>query len=480
MRSGTLLAFLFSLITVTVCFAESPPYREEALSAMETIRKRTPPPSLSAEYTSIVETFSRAEELTGRDKTDEAGKLYHLTLLKYSLYEKKVKALATTSANGEIPPPASADASTKGSQEKTPPSKPSRVTDNDKPGTIPSPPDTAASVKSASPPPSAPVSRVGKPVGQVTAPTSAGTEDEEGTENGPVSSRLIIGEKMVYTVKKRQSLRMLGARLGVNWRTIARENGLDPAKSLTAGQKVRINTLRIVPKTRTEGIVINIPDRTLYLFRDKKLEKAVPVGLGMSKNAKWASWQTPTGRFRITSKVKDPTWFVPPSIQKEMKLRGKAVQLKVPPGKKNPLGRYALKTSLSGILIHGTTRPESIYTFSSHGCIRVLPSNIEDIFPDVRVNTGGEIIYQPVKVALSDDGRVFIEVHGDVYGRFKNMESVTKGLISRHNAEKKVDWDKVRSSLRRKSGIPEDVTLPESEASLRSSKKDVAITAASQ
>jgi hypothetical protein len=193
-----------------------------------------------------------------------------------------------------------------------------------------------------------------------------------------------------------------------------------------------------------------------------------------------ATWQTPTGKFRITSKVKDPTWFVPPSIQKEMKLSGKAVQLKVPPGKKNPLGRYALKTSLSGILIHGTTRPESIYTFSSHGCIRVLPSNIEDIFPDVRVNTGGEIIYQPVKVALSDDGRVFIEVHGDVYGRFKNMESVTKGLISRHNAEKKVDWDKVRSSLRRKSGIPEDVTLPESEASLRSSKKDVAITAASQ
>jgi L,D-transpeptidase ErfK/SrfK len=285
---------------------------------------------------------------------------------------------------------------------------------------------------------------------------------------------------MVYTVKKRQSLRMLGARLGVNWRTIARENGLDPSKSLAAGQKVHINTRRIVPKTRAEGIVINIPDRTLYLFRDKKLEKALPVGLGMPTNTKIASWQTPTGTFRITSKVKDPTWFVPPSIQKEMKDRGKVVQMKVPPGKGNPLGRYALKTSLSGILIHGTTRPESIYTFSSHGCIRVLPSNIEEIFPDVRVNTAGEIIYQPVKVALSDDGRVFLEVHGDIYGRLKNMESVTKGLISRHNAEKKVDWDKVRSSLRRKSGIPEDVTLPESEAHVKSSKKDVAITTASQ
>ena len=481
MRSGTLLALLFSLITVTVCFAEAPHYRDEALSAMETLRKSTPPPSLSAEYTSIVETFSRAEELTGRDRFDEAGKLFHLTLLKYSLYAKKVKVLATTSANGEpFPPPASADVQTEGSTKKTPTPQPVPIPGNDKPEIIPSPPDTATSGKTASPRPSPPASRVGKPVGQGTAPTSAGTEDEEGTESGPVSSRLIIGEKMVYTVKKRQSLRMLGAKLGVNWRTIARENGLNPAKSLSAGQKVRINTRRIVPKTRTEGIVINIPDRTLYLFRDKKLEKAVPVGLGMPTNTKIASWQTPTGTFRITSKVKDPTWFVPPSIQKEMKQRGKVVQIKVPPGKKNPLGRYALKTSLSGILIHGTTRPESIYTFSSHGCIRVLPSNIEDIFPDVRVNTVGEIIYQPIKVALSDDGRVFLEVHGDVYGRFKNMESVTKGLISRHNAEKKVDWDKVRSSLRRKSGIPEDVTLPESEAPLRSSKKELAITAASK
>ncbi|PKN59558.1 MAG: hypothetical protein CVU53_07595, partial [Deltaproteobacteria bacterium HGW-Deltaproteobacteria-11] len=256
MRSGTLLALLFSLITVTVCFAEAPHYRDEALSAMETLRKSTPPPSLSAEYTSIVETFSRAEELTGRDRFDEAGKLFHLTLLKYSLYAKKVKVLATTSANGEpFPPPASTEVQTEGSTKKTPTPKPVPIPGNDKPEIIPSPPDTATSGKTASPRPSPPASRVGKPVGQGTAPTSAGTEDEEGTESGPVSSRLIIGEKMVYTVKKRQSLRMLGAKLGVNWRTIARENGLNPAKSLSAGQKVRINTRRIVPKTRTEGIV---------------------------------------------------------------------------------------------------------------------------------------------------------------------------------------------------------------------------------
>jgi lipoprotein-anchoring transpeptidase ErfK/SrfK len=462
MRCGTLFALLFSLIAVSACYSESPHYRDEALSAIGMLRKNAPPPPLSAEYASIEETFYRAEELAGRNRLEDAGKLYHLTLLKYSLYEQKVKTLETSPVNGEpsASPPTSTGAPPEGNPGKTSIPEPSRIPGNGTPGILPPPAGTAPPGQTASP------------------PAAAGNDDEEVAENGPGSSRLIIGEKMVYTVKKRQSLRMLGARLGVNWRAIARDNGLDPSKPLSAGQKVRINTRRIVPKTRAEGIVINIPDRTLYLFRDKKLEKALPVGLGMPTNTRTVSWQTPTGKFRITSKVKDPTWFVPPSIQKEMQERGKVVQSKVPPGKSNPLGRYALKTSLAGILIHGTTRPESIYTFSSHGCIRVLPSNIEEIFPDVRLNTGGEIIYQPVKVALSDDGRVFLEVHGDVYGRLKNLQDAAKGEINRHNAEKKVDWDKVRSSLRRKSGIPEDVTLTESATPVRTSSESIAITAA--
>lgn len=458
-----LLVILFSLATATVCRAESRHFRNEALSAMQAIRKKAPPLPLAEEFTSIVDTFSRAEELAGQSMLDEAEKMYRLTLLKYSLYEKKVNSLPTPPVN-EKPssqPAASVEDQPEESVEKTPVLEPSRIPGNDAPESIAPPDDTAS------------------PLHNVSPGRRAETEDDQDREIGPVSSHLIIGEKMVYTVKKRQSLRMLGAKLGVNWRTIARENGLNPATPLTVGQKLRINTRRIVPRTRTEGIVINIPDRTLYLFRDKKLEKALPVGLGMPKNSMKESWQTPTGTFTITSKIKDPTWFVPSSIQREMKQQGKVVQTEVPPGKKNPLGKYALKTSLSGILIHGTTRPESIFTFSSHGCIRVLPANIEEIFADIRINTAGEIIYQPVKMALSDDGRVFIEVHGDIYGRHKNLEEVAKELINRHNAQKKVDWNKVRSSLQRKTGIPEDVTLLETSASAGAGREGPMITTAS-
>lgn len=457
MRCGSLLAILLSLTTVTVCFAGPRSFRDQALASTEAVRRVAPPPTLAAEYTSIMNTFSQAEELARQDRVDEAEKLYHLTLLKCSLYQEKVKDLAPPPTNGEQPPPSGAPAGDPPHDvPEHPPGTPPEVPGNGTPRKIPSPPDTA----------------------ELGTDPSIGEEGDEGADNGPVSSRLMIGEKKVYTVRKQQSLRILGARLGVNWRTIARDNNLDPSQLLEPGQKLIINTRRIVPKTRAEGIVINIPDRTLYFFRDKKLEKAVPVGLGMPTNTRKVTWQTPTGKFRITSKVKDPTWFVPPSIQKEMKERGKTVQSVVPPGKTNPLGRYALKTSLSGILIHGTTRPASINTFSSHGCIRVHPAKIEEIFPHIRVNTGGEIIYQPVKVALSDDGRVFLEVHGDVYRRIKNLEDEAKGQIIRHNAENKVDWDKVRSSVRRKSGIPEDVTLTETEAAGRLGKKGIAVTTA--
>jgi L,D-transpeptidase ErfK/SrfK len=282
---------------------------------------------------------------------------------------------------------------------------------------------------------------------------------EDATETSPIPSTMIIGRKTLYTVKKGETLRMVGARFGVNWRVIARDNSLDPGKNLKPGQQLRINTTRIIPKAILEGIVINIPERTLYLFKGKKLEKTLPVGLGMKKSRDAALWQTPTGKFRIVSKVKDPTWFVPSSIQSEMRQKGKTVKSVVPPGDRNPLGKYALKTSLAGILIHGTISPDSVYGFNSHGCVRVLPSNMQEIFNEIRVNTGGEIIYQPIKLAASADGRIFLEVHGDIYDRHKNLEEVAKGLITRNNVAQKVDWVKVRSLVKKRSGIPEDVTM---------------------
>lgn len=427
MRTGILLAIVFSIVTASFCSAEPQVNRAEAAAALAKLRRSEPPPALSEEFRSIEETFAKAEELSRSRKTGDALKFYNLTILKSAVYEKKLleTAEAAPAATDTIRE-SSGDTSTSG------------------PGPAEGPPEKSPGLDSR---------QEGE---DEDADTDSRRADEPATS--PLVSKTIIGREFTYKVKRRESLRMVGAKLGVSWRSIARENSLDPKKPLEPGQRLKIDTRRIIPKTRAEGIVINIPDRTMYLFKGKKLERAVPVAVGMPTSRKDEVWRTPTGTFRIISKVKYPTWFIPQSILKKMKKSRKEVQTSVPPGKRNPLGRYALKTSLTGILIHGTVSPESIYSYSSHGCIRVMPGNMKEIFDDIRINTGGEIIYQPVKLALSDDGRVFLEVHGDAYEQFQDLEAVARTLIEKNRVERMVDWERVKSSVRNKKGVPVDVS----------------------
>lgn len=262
----------------------------------------------------------------------------------------------------------------------------------------------------------------------------------------------LIGGETLYTVEKGDSLELISAKLGVSSRNIMKDNGLDPKKRLRIGQELRVNTRRIVPKSLDNGIIINIPEKRLYFFRNGGVT-SFPVGLGLP------SWRTPTDKFKVTAKEKNPTWYVPKSIQNEMAMKGKPVETIVPPGPDNPLGKYAVKTSLPGILIHETIWPTSVYQFRSHGCIRVLPQHIEPFFQEVAINTPGEILYIPVKVALSEEGRVFIEVHRDGYKKIKSLNDEARGLLEKLGVSHRIDWARVEGILKEKSGIAEDITL---------------------
>jgi L,D-transpeptidase ErfK/SrfK len=282
------------------------------------------------------------------------------------------------------------------------------------------------------------------------------------------ASRL-VGNEFMYRVSKRDTVRLIAAKFGISSRNILRLNRLKKGEPLKEGQRLKIITRRILPKGIEDGILINIPDRTMYLFRDGKLATMYPVALGKPSIGENRGWHTPTGAFSIVGKARDPVWKVPPSIRKEMKSLGKEVLEEVPPGDANPLGRYVLRTSIPGILIHGTNLPSSIYGFNSHGCIRVYPENMEQLFRTVSVRTQGEIVYKPVKVAESDTGRIFLEVHPDVYDKVNNLEVEAWKIISNRNMNDRVDWEKVMNAVDSRSGIPEDVTreLPEAHSAKR-------------
>lgn len=287
------------------------------------------------------------------------------------------------------------------------------------------------------------------------------TEHDEVTES--FSSPRLIGTVGTYTVSKGDTIRLVAAKLGVSRAQLAAMNKLNLKDRLKVGQTLRFNNRRIIPEHRfKDGILVNIPDRMLYLFQQGNLAYATAVALGTPTKTEQFVWETPTGTFRIINKTKDPTWTVPPSIQEEMRLEGKEVITSIPPGPENPLGKYAMKTSLPGILIHSTTKPWSIYTYASHGCIRVFPDRMEELFKLVRQNTPGEIIYKPVKLAVTDEGRVLLEAHADIYNKTRGLSNEAVALIRIRGLEDKVDWRKVKQTISRKSGVAEDVTRPDS------------------
>jgi len=82
----------------------------------------------------------------------------------------------------------------------------------------------------------------------------------------------------------------------------------------------------------------------------------------------------------------------------------------VPPGPDNPLGKFALRLSLPGYLIHGTNRPYGIGMRVTHGCVRLYPEDIEALFDSVSVDTPVRIVHQPYKVGWHM-GSLYLETH---------------------------------------------------------------------
>jgi L,D-transpeptidase ErfK/SrfK len=207
-----------------------------------------------------------------------------------------------------------------------------------------------------------------------------------------------------------------------------------------------------VPAEAQNGLVINLPELRLYHFQNAAYLRRYALAVGKP------SWPTPTGTYKICEKRKNPTWNVPPSIQEEMDEMGQEVITKVPPGPKNPLGKYFMATTASGVGIHATNRPWSVGYFVSHGCIRMLPNEIEKLFPQVEVGTPVKIIYRPIKLALTPQGKVYLEAIPNIYGwELKPLEWV-QDMAEYYNITDRIDWDKVPPILKTKSGLAQDIT----------------------
>ncbi len=119
-------------------------------------------------------------------------------------------------------------------------------------------------------------------------------------------------------------------------------------------------------------IVIRLSEFSLSLYEREKYIDDYLIAIGTDR------YPTPTGKFHVTYKEKNPTWL-PTSEWAEDK-QG----IPQPPGKDNPLGDYWIDIG-GGIGIHGTPFVKSLGEKASHGCIRMKNEDARVLYETVNV-----------------------------------------------------------------------------------------------
>jgi len=143
---------------------------------------------------------------------------------------------------------------------------------------------------------------------------------------------------------------------------------------------VKLVTRPVKPKVTADKlgktIEVNLSTNRLTFYEGLKVRKVYPVATGQP------SFPTPQGTWEVVYKRMHPTWTNPAPDD-----WGADMPASIPPGPGNPLGTRAMSLNASGILIHGTYASYSIGRYASHGCIRMLLSDVEALYPQVPEGT---------------------------------------------------------------------------------------------
>jgi lipoprotein-anchoring transpeptidase ErfK/SrfK len=124
-------------------------------------------------------------------------------------------------------------------------------------------------------------------------------------------------------------------------------------------------------------IVVRTNERRLYLVLDSGHAMRYPVGVGRS-GRQWA------GTTRIDGKYRYPAWSPPAEVRRDKPSIPNVIAGGSPA---NPMGVAAMTLAGGQYAIHGTNVPGSVGGFVSYGCIRMLNTDITDLYSRVSVGT---------------------------------------------------------------------------------------------
>jgi lipoprotein-anchoring transpeptidase ErfK/SrfK len=168
-----------------------------------------------------------------------------------------------------------------------------------------------------------------------------------------------------HQVAPGENLTLIARKYGTTTESLQRINRMS-SDAIRPGTRLKVDQSRYI-------LVVDVSDHEVTLARltaegQTNFVKAYAVGTGRDDN-------TPHGVFRITDRLKKPTWYKPGSEP-------------MPYGSPdNLLGTRWLGIDCPGFGLHGTWEPETIGKASSAGCIRLLNEDVEEVYDLVPLGT---------------------------------------------------------------------------------------------
>jgi L,D-transpeptidase ErfK/SrfK len=138
------------------------------------------------------------------------------------------------------------------------------------------------------------------------------------------------------------------------------------------------------------------------------------------------------------------------------------------PGPDNPLGKFAFYLQWPSYLIHGTNKPAGVGLRSSHGCIRLYPEDIAQLFEMVPVGTQVRVVNQPFVFGWHA-GQLYLQAFDVLEDDSRDWKKASRKLLSKsfaatlqkqlktHNEQ--VNWDVVATLTHSPRGVPVPISV---------------------
>ncbi|RKY34924.1 MAG: hypothetical protein DRP69_03305 [Candidatus Duberdicusella sinuisediminis] len=179
-------------------------------------------------------------------------------------------------------------------------------------------------------------------------------------------SKIIDEDSFLYEVEPGDTLGKIAKKFGTTVELLKKANNLS-SDIIRAGEELKVTKAKF-------SIVVDKSQNRLFLKKGNGIFKTYIVSTGENNS-------TPTGTFKIVTKLKNPVWF------------RRDIGAVVPPDSpENVLGSRWLGLSVKGYGIHGTNKPDKLGEQNTQGCIRMSNKDVKELFSIVPRGTEVTIV----------------------------------------------------------------------------------------